>query len=96
MPLLHDKLSESTAEPPTPKATDAHIDGREHVHGMRVYDDNDPELHDAYSKLYDQLKISPVWWVLEFFPVKGKKHVMDDIWKEIYLCVVHQSGSIID
>lgn len=60
------------------------LDGHEHVHGMRVYDDDDPELRDAYSKLFDQLSISPVWWVLEFFPVKGRKHVEEDLWKEHY------------
>jgi hypothetical protein len=70
---------------------DAHISGRERVHGMRVYDDNDPELHDAYSKLYDQLKISPIWWILEFCPVKGRKHIQADLWKEhyLYVCFFH-------
>jgi len=76
--------AESQPVPRTPNPKDAHISGRERVHGMRVYDDNDPELHDAYSKLFDQLAISPVWWVLEFCPVKGKKHIEEDIWKEHY------------
>ena len=66
-------------------ATSLPLDGVEHVRGMRVYDDNDLELHDATSPLFDQLSISPIWWILEFLPVKGRKHIEEDIWKEHFL-----------
>jgi len=61
-----------------------HPDGVEHVRGMRVYDDDEMELRDATSRLFDQLAISPIWWILEFFPVKGRKQIQEDIWKEHY------------
>jgi hypothetical protein len=52
---------------------------------MRVYDDDEHELQDALSKLTDQLSRSPVWWILEFLPVKGKKQIQGATWKEQYL-----------
>lgn len=64
---------------------DEELDAHEHIHGYRIYNDGEQELHDAQSPLFDQLKASPIWWILEFFPVKGKKQIEEDLWKEFYL-----------
>lgn len=69
----------------TPRDGPHSLDGHEHVRGDRVYYDDDPELKDALSELFDQLKISPIWWALEFLPMKGRKQIKEDLWKEHYL-----------
>jgi hypothetical protein len=56
----------------------------------------DPELLDALSPIYDQLSIAPGWWVLEIFPTKGRKQLPPpkdfDTWKSYFLYVLISSS----
>lgn len=46
---------------------------------------------DATSKIYDKLKIKPLWWILEIFPMsymwQDKNGVWHKTWKCVYLFV---------
>ena len=52
------------------------------------------ELHDALSPVYDQLSLAPFWWVLELWPVKQRYQKSDDSWAS-YLGVNMGQGRII-
>lgn len=43
-----------------------------HHHDLHEGNEEDEELRDALSPIYDQLTVSKGWWVLEFWPIKTK------------------------
>ncbi|KAJ7598621.1 hypothetical protein C8J56DRAFT_1039510 [Mycena floridula] len=43
--------------------------------------EEEEELRDALSPIYDQLKIKKSWWVLEILPMEYKYQENDDKWK---------------
>ncbi|KAJ7506925.1 hypothetical protein B0H11DRAFT_1973404 [Mycena galericulata] len=46
------------------------------AHGMEEEED----LKDALSPIYDQLKLSPFWWILEVIPMNFRYQKRDDEW----------------
>jgi hypothetical protein len=46
------------------------------------------ELHDAMSPIYDQLSLAKGWWSLEVLPMKRRyQRVVDDSWASTWKCV---------
>jgi hypothetical protein len=52
------------------------------VNGMEEQE----ELKDALSPLYDQLALAKGWWVLEVLPMKRRYQKVDDTWAHTYKC----------
>ncbi|KAJ7057794.1 hypothetical protein C8F01DRAFT_1151097 [Mycena amicta] len=42
--------------------------------------EEEEDLKDALSPIYDQLKLSPVWWILEVLPFSFRTQNLDDTW----------------
>lgn len=42
--------------------------------------EEEEDVYDALSPIYDQLSIAPGWWILELVPMKFKKQHSDDSW----------------
>ncbi|KAJ7483420.1 hypothetical protein FB451DRAFT_1393527 [Mycena latifolia] len=38
------------------------------------------DLQDALSPMYDQLKLKPLWWILEILPMSFRSQELDDRW----------------
>ncbi|KAF7289945.1 hypothetical protein MIND_01369700 [Mycena indigotica] len=43
--------------------------------------EEEEDLKDALSPIYDQLKLSPGWWILEVLPFSFRTQNLDDSWK---------------
>jgi hypothetical protein len=41
------------------------------------------DLRDALSPIYDQLSLAPYWWALELFPVKHRYQKEDNSWSTL-------------
>lgn len=41
---------------------------------------------DATSKIYDKLKIKPLWWILEVLPMSYVWQDKDGIWRKTWKC----------
>jgi hypothetical protein len=46
--------------------------------------EEEEELHDALSPVYDQLSLAPWWWLLELLPLKRRFQRSDDSWVNEY------------
>ncbi|KAG6867258.1 hypothetical protein C0993_005155 [Termitomyces sp. T159_Od127] len=53
---------------------------------VRTMSEEEHELRDAISPIYDQLSISPFWWLLEIFPIKHRYQKGDTSWVS-HICV---------
>ena len=49
---------------------------------------------DAIAPIYDQLKIQPLWWLLELLPIKSTWQEADGTWKSKWRCAIMNSFSI--
>ncbi|KAG6810879.1 hypothetical protein H0H92_009971 [Tricholoma furcatifolium] len=49
--------------------------------GTNTVSEEEHELQDAVSPIYDQLSIAKSWWILELFPVKQRYQKGDNTWK---------------
>ncbi|EKM76650.1 hypothetical protein AGABI1DRAFT_115735 [Agaricus bisporus var. burnettii JB137-S8] len=58
------------------------------VHEMAAEEHYMPEeeidLRDALSPIYDQLSLAPYWWALELFPIKQRYQKSDNTWASSY------------
>ena len=62
---------------------DAGGDGeKKHHHPFESEEEED--LFDALSPIYDQLKLAKPWWVLEFLPMKHRMQKEDGTWGRSY------------
>ncbi|KIK67876.1 hypothetical protein GYMLUDRAFT_155613 [Collybiopsis luxurians FD-317 M1] len=43
------------------------------------------DLEDACSPIYDQLSLARGWWILEFFPMKNKYRHGESVWSELMI-----------
>ncbi|KAJ7720856.1 hypothetical protein DFH07DRAFT_304164 [Mycena maculata] len=47
--------------------------------------EEEEDLKDALSPIYDQLKLKPFWWILEVIPMSFRSQRLDDKWNwEVY------------
>lgn len=46
--------------------------------------EEEEDLFDALSPIYDQLKLAKPWWVLEFLPIKQKTQRDNGTWRKAY------------
>lgn len=46
--------------------------------------EEEEELFDALSPIYDQLKLAKPWWVLELLPIKQKMQRENGTWRKSY------------
>ena len=46
---------------------------------------------DAIAPIYDQLKIQPLWWLLELLPIKSTWQEADGTWKSKWRCAIMNS-----
>jgi hypothetical protein len=46
--------------------------------------EEDLDLHDALSPIYDQLTLKWFWWILELLPLKQRYQRGDNTWVSIY------------
>ncbi|XP_006462887.1 hypothetical protein AGABI2DRAFT_186715 [Agaricus bisporus var. bisporus H97] len=46
----------------------------------RLMSEEEIDLRDALSPIYDQLSIAPFWWVMELFPIKQKVQKSNKTW----------------
>ena len=46
--------------------------------------EEEEDLFDALSPIYDQLKLAKPWWVLEFLPMKHRMQKEDGTWGRSY------------
>ncbi|KAJ7841493.1 hypothetical protein B0H14DRAFT_3086748 [Mycena olivaceomarginata] len=60
--------------PVSPELESLHLE--KPVHGM----EEEEELRDALSPIYDQLHMKPFWWILELIPLKFRYQKRDDVW----------------
>ncbi|KAG6880142.1 hypothetical protein C0992_005226 [Termitomyces sp. T32_za158] len=51
-----------------------------------IMSEEEHELRDAMSPIYDQLSVSPFWWLLELFPIKHRYQKGDASW-DSHICV---------
>lgn len=69
---LPDHARESTAE-----TTRTLVDG---AGTDVVLSEEEEDILDALSPVYDQLSLAPGWWVLELLPMRFKKQHSDNTW----------------
>jgi hypothetical protein len=50
--------------------------------------EEEEELRDALSPIYDQLTMHRFWWILELIPMKFRYQRADDRWKSVVQCVL--------
>jgi hypothetical protein len=66
--------------------------GSGHVHEatgeLREGTEEEEELYDALSPVYDQLKIKWYWWILEVIPLKLRYQQGDNNWTSWVGCVL--------
>ena len=77
---------ESTASAPASiydGGEDAVGDGEKKHHHPFVSEEEE-DLFDALSPIYDQLKLAKPWWVLEFLPMKHRMQKEDGTWGRSY------------
>lgn len=48
--------------------------------------EEEEDLKDALSPVYDELKLLPVWWIPEFLPIKVRCQREDDSWNSYFTC----------
>ncbi|KAG6873167.1 hypothetical protein C0995_002016 [Termitomyces sp. Mi166 len=53
---------------------------------VNVMSEEEHELRDAMSPIYDQLNLSPFWWLLELFPIKHRYQKGNMSWAS-HICV---------
>jgi hypothetical protein len=52
--------------------------------------EEDEELADALTPIYDQLKLSRFWWILEILPMRHRVQNRDNaLWKSEWRYVIH-------
>lgn len=60
--------------------------GQGNIASGSVLDEEEEDLCDALCPIYDQLKIKPLWWLLEVIPMKTKVQRKDnDEWEERWM-----------
>ncbi|KAF5358616.1 hypothetical protein D9758_007671 [Tetrapyrgos nigripes] len=74
--LDSDELTVEVKSPPPPDPMEV-ID-RGAPHGSLT--EEEEELHDAMSPKYDQLKLTPGWWILEYIPMQSRFQRGDAAW----------------
>jgi hypothetical protein len=52
-----------------------------------VLTEEEEELHDSLSPIYDQLSLKWMWWPLELIPMKHKYQRSDTTWETWFGCV---------
>ncbi|KAL0959660.1 hypothetical protein HGRIS_011362 [Hohenbuehelia grisea] len=67
------------SEPSQPVFLPHYADLDDHLPGHTMTEE-DHELHDALSPVYDQLALAPFWWALELFPIKQRYQKGDNSW----------------
>ncbi|KZS86926.1 hypothetical protein SISNIDRAFT_491486 [Sistotremastrum niveocremeum HHB9708] len=61
------------------------------------YDFDHPDLASALSPMFDQLAIRPLWWILEFLPVKDRKQrAKDKAWYDSLLINLGRARQVPD
>jgi hypothetical protein len=86
---VHYADGEGSAAAPPPRAVPA-ADGSSSATAaaglLPVGVEEEEELHDALSPVYDQLSLAPWWWLLELLPLKRRfQRSEDDTWDNEYL-----------
>jgi hypothetical protein len=76
--------------PKSTSAADVFKEAAEEVDNGTQGLEEQEELNDAMSPIYDQLSLAKSWWVLEILPMKRRyQRVVDDswasTWKYVYL-----------
>jgi hypothetical protein len=49
--------------------------------------EEEEDLKDILSPIYDGLNMLPAYWILEYLPMKIRYQLENDEWKEPYVCV---------
>lgn len=64
--------------------TDATLVNRDddHEDSVKTLTEEDEDVKDALSPIYDQLSIKPAWWALEVLPLTQRYQRDDDTWVE--------------
>jgi hypothetical protein len=58
--------------------------------------EEEEELTDALSPIYDELKISKSWWILEVLPLRySRQNRRDASWKEYWAYVITSSCRVL-
>ncbi|KAJ7198419.1 hypothetical protein B0H12DRAFT_1244840 [Mycena haematopus] len=53
---------------------------------VRVLTEEEIELRDALSPIYDQLSRHRLWWILEVVPLRQRYQLVDDTWNTSFSC----------
>ena len=104
--ILHPRppaLKASAYVPPTQNGSSAHV--AEPSEGTVIDEvqasptaastfksEEDEELVDALSPIYDELKLSWGWWILEFIPLRHRHQDRDGSWHKYYSYVLSSHG----
>ena len=82
---------------PAPTSSTAQVEATSHATEPSVRTLVDPieeseELEDASSPIYDELKITKAWWILELLPMRFREQILSDghyvwthIWKYVFV-----------
>ncbi|KAK0435300.1 hypothetical protein EV421DRAFT_1740357 [Armillaria borealis] len=80
MPLLKRIISKFWRHP-LPASDEGQTFGQEaSIEDPPVGTEEEEELHDALSLIYDQLKISKSWWILELIPLEFRQQLRNGEW----------------
>ena len=93
-PAMNNSEVEAGAALPTPQALpNSPGDGESEEHMIRrgVQEQDLQQKQDAMAPIYDQLKIQPLWWLLELLPIKSTWQEADGTWKSKWRCAIMSS-----
>lgn len=94
---LHQRLDPDNGSVPDHDLEDDLEDDHKHGALGELQEGNEEveELLDALSPIYDQLKLSKWWWLLEYLPVQFVHQRDDDNWVSRYMCNLGRPRKIV-